>query len=92
MATAFSGAYVDQSLTTRAPFSPQTLPDPVTDPPELGETRVYTNDRIDPPRLQDYSAQDGNTPKPFPGAVSNQVAYDPYADRGGVSSYLDNAG
>jgi hypothetical protein len=92
MATAFSGPYVDQSLTNRAPFSPTSAPAAVTDPPELGETRVYTAGRIDPPRSQDYASQDGNTPKPFPGEVSEQVAYDPYANGGGVSSYLDNAG
>ncbi len=92
MAAAFPGPYVDQSLTNRGPFPAQSLPAPVTDPPELGDTRAYTNDRIDPPRSQDYASQDGNTPKPFPGQVSDAVEYDPYANGGGVSSYLNNSG
>jgi hypothetical protein len=91
MTTAFSGPYVDTGLTSRGPFSPTATPAPVTDPPELGETRVYTKDRIDPPRSQDYSAQDGNTPKSFP-PNSWQPGYDPYATDGGWASYLDNSG
>ncbi len=91
MATAFPGPYVDQSITSRGPFSPQSLPAPVTDPADLGETRVYNNDRAQI-RGQDYASQDGNTPKPFPGQVSDEVEYDPYANGGGVSAYLDNSG
>jgi len=92
MSAAFPGPYVDQSLTNRAPYSSTPAPAAVTDPPELGETRVYSAGRIDPPRSQDYASQDGNTPKPFPGQVSDVVEYDPYANGGGVSSYLDNSG
>jgi hypothetical protein len=90
MAAAFPGPYVDQSLTTRGPFSPTSAPAPVTDPADLGETRVYNTDRAQI-RGQDYASQDGNTPKSFP-PNSWQPGYDPYAADGGWASYLDNSG
>lgn len=91
MAAAFPGPYVDTGLTTRGPFTPQSLPAPVTNPADLGQDRSYTVDRAQV-RGQDYASQDGNTPKPFPGQVSDAVEYDPYANGGGVSSYLNNSG
>jgi hypothetical protein len=90
MATAFTGSYTDQSLTTRAPFTPQSLPAPVTNPRDLGENRTYRNDLADSARQVDLSAQQADS-KPFP-PNKWEPGYDPYANGGGLEAYLDNSG
>ena len=91
MAAAFSGPYVDTSLSTRAPFSQTAAPAPVTNPRDLSANRAYTVDQVAPARSQDYTSQQAD-PKPFPGAVSESSSYYPYANGGGVSSFLANSG
>lgn len=87
MAQAFSGAYVDQSLTQRGPFSQVSTAVDVKNPRDLGANRAYTNDLADPARSQDYSGQQAAA-KPFPAKYSQSVSYDPYANGGGVAAYL----
>ena len=50
MAQAFPGAYVDQSLTQRGPFSQVSTAVDVKNPRDLGGNRAYTNSRANPPR------------------------------------------
>jgi hypothetical protein len=90
MSTAFPGSYVDQGLTTRGPFTAQALPEPVTNPRDLGENRTYRNDLAASARQVDLAAQQAN-PKPFP-PNKWKPGYDPYANGGGLESYLDNSG
>jgi hypothetical protein len=90
MSTAFPGPYTDQSLTKRAPFAAQSLPEPVTNPRDLGENRTYRNNLADSAREVDLSAQQTD-PKPFP-PNKWKPGYDPYANGGGLESYLDNSG
>ena len=90
MSAAFPGPYVDQSLTNRAPFDAQTLPAAVTNPRDLGENRTYRNDLADSAREVDLSAQE-TAPKPFP-PNKWKPGYDPYANGGGLESYLANTG
>lgn len=87
MAQAFAGAYVDQSLTQRGPFSQDSQAVDVKNPRDLGANRSYTNDLAAPARSQDYSSQQADA-KPFPGEYSQSVSYDPYANGGGVAAYL----
>jgi hypothetical protein len=91
MAAAFPGPYVDQSLTTRAPFDQASQAVDVKNPRDLGENRSYRNDLADSPREVDLSAQQAD-PKPFPLSQNEPVGYDPYANGGGLASYLDNSG
>lgn len=88
MAQAFPGAYVDQSLTQRGPFSQVSTAVDVKNTRDLGGNRAYTNSRANPPRSQDYASQQA-APKPFPGKNSKSVGYDPYANGGGVAGYLE---
>lgn len=88
MAQAFPGAYVDQGLTQRGPFSQVSTAVDVKNPRDLGGNRAYTNSRANPPRSQNYSSQQ-TAPKPFPGKNSKSVSYDPYANGGGVADYLE---
>lgn len=88
MAQAFAGAYVDQGITQRGPFSQSSQAVDVKNPRDLGQNRAYAVDRADPARLQDYASQQAS-PKPFPGKNSRLTAYDPYANGGGVASYLE---
>ena len=90
MAVAFTNPYTDLGLSTRAPFSAQTLPAPVTNTRDLGENRSYRNDQADSARETDLSAQQDD-PKPFP-PNKWSPGYDPYANGGGLASYLDNSG
>lgn len=90
MPQAFPGPYVDVSLTQRGPFSQVSTAEDVKNPRDLGQDRSYTVDRIDVNEL-DLSSQE-QPPKAFPATVSNQVGYDPYANGGGILSYLDNSG
>ena len=89
MTVAFTGPYVDLGLSTRAPFAAQTLPAPVTNPRDLGENRTYRNDLSDSAREVDFSAQQAD-PKPFP-PNKWEPGYDPYANGGGLATYLDNS-
>lgn len=89
MPQAFPGPYVDQSLTQRGPFNQVSEAVNVQNPPDLGPDRSYTNDRIDVYTL-DLDSQE-QPPKPFPGTVSDQVGYDPYANGGGILPFLDNS-
>jgi len=90
MAQAFSGPYTDQSLTERGPFSAQSLPDPVTNERDLGRDRSYQEDQDTVIRDQDLAAQQAD-PKPFP-PNKWKPGYDPYANGGGLDTYLDNSG
>lgn len=90
MPVAFSGPYVDPGLTTRAPFAAQSLPAPVTNARDLGENRTYRNDQADSAREVDLSAQQSD-PKPFP-PNKWKPGYDPYANGGGLDTYLANSG
>ena len=91
MAAAFPNPYVDQSLTQRGPFSQVSTAVDVKNPRDLGENRSYRNDLADSPREVDLSAQQAD-PKPFPRRQNEPVGYDPYANGGGLESYLDNSG
>jgi hypothetical protein len=90
MSQAFPGPYVDQSLTQRGPFEQASEAVNVQNPRDLGPNRSYTVDRVDVYRL-DLDSQE-QSPKPFPGSVSSQVGYNPYANGGGIAAYLDNSG
>jgi len=90
MAVAFPGPYVDQGLTTRAPFVQISAAEDVKNPRDLGENRTYRVDRAASPREVDLSAQQTD-PKPFP-PNKWEVGYDIYANGGGLASYLDNSG
>lgn len=90
MQPAFPSPYTDPNLTHRGPFDQVSQAVNVENPRDLGPDRSYTNDRIDVYTL-DLASQE-QPPKPFPGAVSDQVDYDPYANGGGISSYLNNSG
>lgn len=91
MATAFRGPYVDQSITQRGPFSQVSTAVDVKNPRDLGADRSYRNDLADSPREVDLSAQQTD-PKPFPRSRNWTPGYDPYANGGGIESYLDNSG
>lgn len=90
MATAFSGPYVDQSITERGPFSQASTATDVKNPRDLGENRSYRNDLADSARETDLSGQQAD-PKPFP-PNKWKPGYDPYANDGGLDDYLDNSG
>jgi len=90
MATAFSGPYVDQNITTRGPLSQNSTAEDVTNPRDLGENRAYREDLADSPRETDLSSQQADS-KPYP-PNKWKPGYDPYANGGGLESYLDNSG
>jgi hypothetical protein len=91
MAQAFPGPYVDQSLTQRGPFTQDAdAGNNVLNVRDLGPDRSYINERADVYNA-DLSSQE-EAPKPFPGTVSFQVGYDPYANGGGILTHFNNSG
>lgn len=90
MPQAFPGPYVDLSLTSREPFSQVSQAEDVKNPRDLGQNRTYTNGRINVNAL-DLSGQQ-QAPKPASFGRNWPVGYNPYANGGGLQSFLANSG
>lgn len=84
------GPYAAKNKSKLGPFEQTSQAEDVRNPNDLGPDRSSTPGRVDPARLQDYSAQQ-RPPKPFPGKFSQKAGYNPYSNAGGLAPFLGNA-